>query len=74
LHHYFVFFLCQDNAYWRIVALIVFVNSKIAKISIVGAGMMSAPGVAAQMFEALFDGDDLANPERVQELWANAGN
>ena len=30
-------------------------NTKIAKISIVGAGMMSAPGVAAQMFEALFD-------------------
>jgi len=31
------------------------VTNKIAKISIVGAGMMSAPGVAAQMFEALFD-------------------
>ena len=30
-------------------------NNKIAKVSIVGAGMMSAPGVAAQMFEALFD-------------------
>ena len=30
-------------------------NDKIAKISIVGAGMMAAPGVAAQMFEALFD-------------------
>jgi len=31
------------------------VNDKIAKVSIVGAGMMSAPGVAAQMFEALYD-------------------
>ena len=30
-------------------------NDKIAKISIVGAGMMSAPGIASQMFEALFD-------------------
>ena len=31
------------------------VTDKIAKISIVGAGMMSAPGIAATMFEALFD-------------------
>jgi len=31
------------------------VTDKIAKVSIVGAGMMSAPGVAAQMFEALYD-------------------
>jgi len=30
-------------------------NDKIAKVSIVGAGMMSAPGVAAMMFEALYD-------------------
>ena len=30
-------------------------SDKIAKVSIVGAGMMSSPGVAAQMFEALFD-------------------
>ena len=30
-------------------------TDKIAKISIVGAGMMSAPGVAAMMFEALYD-------------------
>jgi aspartate kinase len=30
-------------------------TDKIAKVSIVGAGMMSAPGVAALMFEALFD-------------------
>ena len=29
-------------------------NDKIAKVSIVGAGMMSAPGVASTMFEALF--------------------
>jgi hypothetical protein len=25
-------------------------------------------------FESLFDGDELADPERVQELWANASN
>ena len=30
-------------------------NDNIAKVSIVGAGMMSAPGVAATMFEALFE-------------------
>jgi len=31
------------------------VNDKVAKVSIVGAGMMSSPGVAAMMFEALYD-------------------
>ena len=31
------------------------IDDKVAKVSIVGAGMMSSPGVAAQMFEALFD-------------------
>ena len=30
-------------------------SDKIAKVSIVGAGMMSAPGVASMMFEALFE-------------------
>jgi len=30
-------------------------NDKIVKVSIVGAGMMSTPGVAATMFEALYD-------------------
>ena len=30
-------------------------TDKIAKVSIVGAGMMSSPGVAAMMFEALFE-------------------
>ena len=30
-------------------------NNKVAKVSIVGAGMMSSPGVAAMMFEALYD-------------------
>jgi aspartate kinase len=29
-------------------------NEKVAKISVVGAGMMSNPGVAAKMFEALY--------------------
>lgn len=31
------------------------VNKEVAKLSIVGAGMMSHPGVAATMFEALYD-------------------
>jgi aspartate kinase len=30
-------------------------NVNVAKVAIVGAGMMSNPGVASQMFEALFD-------------------
>ena len=29
-------------------------NSEVAKVAIVGAGMMSNPGVASQMFEALY--------------------
>jgi aspartate kinase len=31
------------------------VNNKVAKVSIVGAGMMSSAGIAALMFEALYD-------------------
>ncbi len=31
------------------------VNDKVCKVSIVGAGMINNPGVAASMFEALFD-------------------
>ena len=31
------------------------VEDKIDKVSIVGAGMMTTPGVAAKMFEALYD-------------------
>ena len=31
------------------------VDDKIAKVSIVGAGIMTTPGVAAKMFEALYD-------------------
>lgn len=30
-------------------------NKEVAKVSIVGAGMMSNPGVAARMFEALYN-------------------
>lgn len=33
----------------------VHVNKNVSKVSIVGAGMQSNPGVAAQMFEALYD-------------------
>ncbi|MBQ8729915.1 MAG: ACT domain-containing protein, partial [Lachnospiraceae bacterium] len=31
------------------------VEKEVAKVSVVGAGMMSNPGVAAKMFEALYD-------------------
>ena len=30
-------------------------NNKVAKVSIVGAGMQSNPGVASRMFEALYN-------------------
>ena len=30
-------------------------NPNVAKLSVVGAGMMSNPGVAAKMFEALYN-------------------
>ena len=30
--------------------------------------------VLTDVFESLFDGNDLANPDYVQELWANVGN
>lgn len=32
-------------------------NNKFSKISIVGAGMETNPGVASKMFEALYDAD-----------------
>ena len=31
------------------------VEKNVAKVSVVGAGMMTNPGVAAKMFEALYD-------------------
>ncbi len=30
-------------------------NADVAKVSVVGAGMINNPGVAARMFEALYD-------------------
>lgn len=39
----------------RITARDVTVNKSVSKVSIVGAGMMSNPGVAAKMFEALYN-------------------
>ena len=39
----------------RIGAKNISVRTDIAKVSIVGAGMMSNPGVAAKMFEALYN-------------------
>lgn len=39
----------------RITAKDVTVNKSVSKVSIVGAGMMSNPGVAAKMFEALYN-------------------
>lgn len=39
----------------RITAREIEVNNKVAKVSIVGAGMQSNPGVASRMFEALYN-------------------
>jgi len=46
--------LIEDNKN-RITAKKVELEAEVAKLSIVGAGMMSNPGVAAKMFEALYN-------------------
>jgi len=43
-------------------------DEKVAKISVVGAGMMSNPGVAAQMFEALFSSNININMISTSEI------
>ncbi|MCR4739749.1 MAG: aspartate kinase [Lachnospiraceae bacterium] len=43
-------------------------NSDVAKVSIVGAGMMSNPGVAAKMFEALYNCDININMISTSEI------
>ena len=43
-------------------------DSKVAKISVVGAGMMSNPGVAAQMFESLFNSNININMISTSEI------
>ncbi|MCR5107513.1 MAG: aspartate kinase [Lachnospiraceae bacterium] len=43
-------------------------NSNVAKISIVGAGMMSNPGVASKMFEALYNCDININMISTSEI------
>lgn len=43
-------------------------NHKVAKISVVGAGMMSNPGVAAKMFEALFNSNININMISTSEI------
>ncbi|MBO6148636.1 MAG: aspartate kinase [Lachnospiraceae bacterium] len=44
------------------------VNEGVAKVSIVGAGMMSAPGVAAKMFECLYNADININMISTSEI------
>ncbi|MCR4893088.1 MAG: aspartate kinase [Lachnospiraceae bacterium] len=44
------------------------VNHDVAKVSIVGAGMMSAPGVAAKMFECLYNADININMISTSEI------
>ncbi|MCR5525864.1 MAG: aspartate kinase [Lachnospiraceae bacterium] len=44
------------------------VNKDVAKVSVVGAGMMSNPGVAAKMFEALFGADININMISTSEI------
>ena len=43
-------------------------NANIAKVAIVGAGMMSNPGVASQMFEALFNSNININMISTSEI------
>ena len=43
-------------------------NAKVAKVAIVGAGMMSNPGVASQMFEALFNSNININMISTSEI------
>ncbi len=43
-------------------------NNKVSKISIVGAGMMSNPGVAAKMFEALYNANININMISTSEI------
>ncbi|XME01044.1 aspartate kinase [Lachnospiraceae bacterium C1.1] len=44
------------------------VNKDVAKVSVVGAGMMSNPGVAAKMFEALYGADININMISTSEI------
>ena len=44
------------------------VNDKIAKVSIVGAGIMTTPGLAGKMFEALYDADININMISTSEI------
>ena len=43
-------------------------NANVAKVAIVGAGMMSNPGVASQMFEALFNSNININMISTSEI------
>ena len=43
-------------------------NSHIAKVSVVGAGMMNHPGVAATLFEALYDANININMISTSEI------
>ncbi len=46
----------------------VLMNKNVAKVSVVGAGMMSNPGVAAKMFEALYGSDININMISTSEI------
>ena len=43
-------------------------NSEIAKVSVVGAGMINNPGVAAKLFEALYDANININMISTSEI------
>ena len=43
-------------------------NSEIAKVSVVGAGMINSPGVAAKLFEALYDANININMISTSEI------
>ncbi|MCR5777871.1 MAG: aspartate kinase [Lachnospiraceae bacterium] len=46
----------------------ILMNKNVAKVSVVGAGMMSNPGVAAKMFEALYGSDININMISTSEI------
>ena len=46
----------------------ILINKSVAKVSVVGAGMMSNPGVAAKMFEALYGADININMISTSEI------
>jgi len=54
-YHFFASYLSKTNIKSKIKYKDIIHNDKVAKVSIVGAGMVSTPGVTYKMFRALSD-------------------